>query len=200
MGEGRGAEGERAGRGESKVNFSSSPFLVVRAVDSPGGKFSPPQRPPPIMALTLSGSSACSRPPRRGLTDYTLRVNAHKTQPSALRISPPDLERTPEPELLRILRLGSLCITPSKSLSRILILTLIYVFVIMVQLHMHLSPDFHTQPQSKKDWRQFLKFQRGNCFDQSDFPTAPPPSQTAVSTAANRVLSSLVVRQHTKHL
>lgn len=93
-GRGGEAEGERAGRGESKVKFSSSPLLVVRTAGSPGGN-SVPSTPPSTMAWTLSGSTACSRPPRQGLTDYTSRVNAYKTQPSALHISPPNLERMP---------------------------------------------------------------------------------------------------------
>lgn len=56
------AEGERAGREESRVKFSSSPFLVVRPAGSQG-KFSPFTSPLLIMDLTSSGSSAGCRPP-----------------------------------------------------------------------------------------------------------------------------------------
>lgn len=181
---GEGEEGERLKEKEQEEGSQRSSsqvllFLVVRTAGSPGGNSVPSTSPSDhgfdgIRLLRLL------RPPRQGLTDYTLRVNAYKTQPSALHISPPNLERTPEPELLRILHLGFLCITPSKSLSRILILTLIYIFVIMVQLHMHLSPDFHTQPQSKKDWRQLLMFQRFNVVTALiNLIFYPPPTFTS---------------------
>ena len=114
--EGRGekeAEGERAGREESRVKFSSSPFLVVRPAGSQG-KFSPLHVPSPYHGFDLIRLlSRLQATHRQALKDYTWRANAFKTQPSTLHISPPNLEIMPE--LIRILQLGFLCIIPFQS-------------------------------------------------------------------------------------
>lgn len=110
----------------------------------------------PILDLTSSDTPFCPRPPtdRQGLTDYTLRVDAFRTQPSTLHISPLNLE---------IHALAPCDLTARlplhKSPFKVLILDLV-------------DPDLHfcdnilitfafiywfSYPV-KKDWRQLLKF------------------------------------------
>lgn len=84
--------------------------------------------------------------PRLGLKDYTLRVNAFKTQPSTLHISPPNLEINAFAPFEPTTWLSS-----NKLPFKVLVLDPFDIFVIIFQLHLHLSIDFHTQPHSKED-------------------------------------------------